>query len=85
MILAALQTVPTELSEAARVDGASRWQIFRAVTLPYITPTLMLLVVLASIYRLQAIHHHLADDGRRSGRGDRDDRDSGLPDRVPLL
>jgi multiple sugar transport system permease protein len=42
--------VPAELSEAARVDGASRWQIFRAVTLPYITPTLMLLVVLASIY-----------------------------------
>ena len=50
VILASLQTVPAELSEAARVDGASRWQIFRAVTLPYITPTLMLLVVLASIY-----------------------------------
>lgn len=50
VILASLQTVPAELSEAARVDGANRWQIFRAVTLPYITPTLMLLVVLASIY-----------------------------------
>jgi len=50
VILASLQTVPTELTEAARVDGASRWQAFRAVTLPYITPTLMLLVVLAAIY-----------------------------------
>jgi multiple sugar transport system permease protein len=50
VILAALQTVPGELSEAARVDGASRWQAFRAVTLPYITPTLLLLVVLAAIY-----------------------------------
>ena len=50
VILASLQTVPHELTEAARVDGASRWQAFRAVTLPYITPTLMLLVVLASIY-----------------------------------
>jgi multiple sugar transport system permease protein len=50
VILASLQTVPSELTEAARVDGASRWQAFRAVTLPYITPTLMLLVVLAAIY-----------------------------------
>ncbi len=50
VILAALQTVPNELTEAARVDGASRWQAFRAVTLPYITPTLLLLVVLAAIY-----------------------------------
>lgn len=50
VILAAMQTVPGELTEAARVDGASRWQAFRAVTLPYITPTLMLLVVLAAIY-----------------------------------
>lgn len=50
VILASLQTVPSELTEAARVDGATRWQAFRAVTLPYITPTLMLLVVLAAIY-----------------------------------
>ncbi len=50
VILASLQTVPSELTEAARVDGASRWQAFRAVTFPYITPTLMLLVVLAAIY-----------------------------------
>lgn len=50
VILASLQTVPSELTEAARVDGASRWQAFRAVTFPYITPTLLLLVVLAAIY-----------------------------------
>lgn len=50
VILASLQTVPSELTEAARVDGASRWQAFRAVTFPYIMPTLMLLVVLAAIY-----------------------------------
>jgi multiple sugar transport system permease protein len=50
VILAALQTVPSELSEAARVDGASRRQAFLAVTLPGILPTLLLLVVLASIY-----------------------------------
>ena len=50
VILAALQTVPHELTEAARLDGASRTQTFRAVTLPAITPTLLLLTVLAAIY-----------------------------------
>lgn len=50
VILAALQTVPAELSEAARVDGASKIQVFFAVTLPGIMPTLLLLTVLASIF-----------------------------------
>jgi multiple sugar transport system permease protein len=50
VILAALQTVPQELAEAARVDGASKVQAFIAVTLPIISPTLLLLTVLASIY-----------------------------------
>jgi multiple sugar transport system permease protein len=50
VILAALQTVPNELNEAARVDGASKVQTFFAVTLPSISPTLMLLTVLAAIY-----------------------------------
>jgi multiple sugar transport system permease protein len=50
VILAALQTVPQELGEAARVDGASKRQIFLSVTLPSILPTLLLLVVLAAIY-----------------------------------
>jgi multiple sugar transport system permease protein len=50
VILAALQSVPADLVEAARVDGASQRQAFFAVTLPVISPTLMLLTVLASIY-----------------------------------
>ncbi|CAA9560542.1 MAG: hypothetical protein AVDCRST_MAG73-3658 [uncultured Thermomicrobiales bacterium] len=50
VILAALQTVPQELAEAARVDGASKVQVFFAVTLPAIAPTLLLLTVLASIF-----------------------------------
>lgn len=50
VILASMQTVPVELTEAARVDGASRRQAFQAVTLPSIMPTLLLLIVLASIY-----------------------------------
>lgn len=50
VILAALQSVPPELTEAARLDGANKVQAFMAVTLPAISPTLLLLTVLASIY-----------------------------------
>jgi multiple sugar transport system permease protein len=42
MVLAALQTIPEEFSEAALVDGANRFQIFYYVTLPFITPILVI-------------------------------------------
>jgi len=48
MILAALQMVPTAPIEAARIDGANDWQLFRYVTFPYIQQT----VVVAAIFRL---------------------------------
>ena len=50
VILAALQAVPDELYEAARVDGANPWQLFRHITIPGIGTTLELLVVLACIF-----------------------------------
>ena len=40
IILAALETLPREPFEAARVDGANAWQIFRNVTLPLLRPVL---------------------------------------------
>ena len=49
-ILAALQAVPPELNEAARVDGASAFGTFRFITIPEIMPTLVLMSVLASIF-----------------------------------
>jgi multiple sugar transport system permease protein len=48
--LAALQSVPQELYEAGKVDGASPFQLFWHITLPSIRTTLELLVVLASIF-----------------------------------
>jgi multiple sugar transport system permease protein len=42
MVLAALQTIPDEYSEAALVDGANAFQIFYYVTLPFIAPILMI-------------------------------------------
>ncbi|MEV6153607.1 sugar ABC transporter permease [Nonomuraea sp. NPDC052129] len=52
MIMAALQSVPRELYEAADVDGASRLRQFWHVTLPHIRPTLALIVLLRIIWIL---------------------------------
>ena len=49
IFLAALQGVPVALEEAATVDGANRWQRFRAVTLPAIWPAMAFVVVLLVI------------------------------------
>lgn len=50
MILAALQSVPAELEEAAVIDGASAFQRFRSVTIPSIKPTLIITVLLRTIW-----------------------------------
>ena len=49
LFLAALQDVPVEVQEAAKVDGATRWQSFRAVTLPHLRPTTLLVITLGII------------------------------------
>ncbi len=47
VLLVGLQSVPTELYEAARMDGASTRQRLRYITLPYLRPTLALLFILS--------------------------------------
>jgi multiple sugar transport system permease protein len=47
ILLTGLQAIPLDLYEAARVDGASRWQVFRRITMPLLRPTLALLLVLS--------------------------------------
>lgn len=51
--LAQLQTIPTELYEAASVDGANGWWKFRSVTLPGLRPSILLTTVLSTIGTLQ--------------------------------
>jgi len=46
LMLVGLQGIPEDVYEAARIDGASRWQTFRSVTLPLLRPTLALTTVL---------------------------------------
>jgi multiple sugar transport system permease protein len=47
--LAGLQTIPQDLYEAARVDGASRWQQFRSITVPLLRPVLVVVLLLSTI------------------------------------
>ena len=49
MFLAALQDLPVEVEEAARIDGAGRWGVFRNVTLPHLRPTMLLVTTLGLI------------------------------------
>ena len=49
MFLAALQDLSVEVEEAARIDGANGWQVFRNVTLPHLRPTLLLVTTLGLI------------------------------------
>ena len=53
LFLAGLQNVPAELREAARVDGANRRQVFRAVTFPALMPTFVVVTVLSIISSLK--------------------------------
>ncbi len=53
LYLAALTNVPQELTEAAELDGASRWQTFRNVTWPQLAPTTFFIVVMSFIGGLQ--------------------------------
>ena len=50
MVLAALKSIPQELYEAAQVDGATRWQSYRLVTLPLIAPVLLTLSILCFVW-----------------------------------
>jgi ABC-type sugar transport system permease subunit len=51
--LAGLQNIPDELSEAAQLDGANRFQVFWTVTLPLLKPTILFVVVQAIIFSYQ--------------------------------
>lgn len=49
-VLARLQTLPPELHESAKIDGANAWQRFRYITLPWILPVIIVLLVLRTIW-----------------------------------
>ena len=59
IFLAALQSIPTDLYEAARLDGAGRWQQFRRITLPLMRPALLFGAVITGIGYLQLFEEPL--------------------------
>ena len=54
MMLAALKTVPEDLHDASKVDGANTWQSFLNVTMPWMKPVLLVLLVIETMWSLRA-------------------------------
>ncbi len=53
ILLAGLQAIPAVLYEAGQIDGTSRWQAFRHITLPLLMPTMFVVLVLSLIRAVQ--------------------------------
>jgi multiple sugar transport system permease protein len=53
LILAGLQTIPGEIYEAAKVDGATTWQRFRKITLPLLTPAILVALIFRTLDALR--------------------------------
>jgi len=53
LFLAGLQTIPRELYEAARVDGANAWQSFKNITVPMMIPVTVLVMILTVLGTMQ--------------------------------
>lgn len=54
VMLGGLASVPKETEEAARIDGASAWAVFRDVTLPQLLPVISIVLVLKTVFALKA-------------------------------
>lgn len=54
-LLAALQVIPGDLYESAKVDGATGWQSFRFITFPMLLPTILMLLLIRSIWLSHAV------------------------------
>jgi multiple sugar transport system permease protein len=65
--LAGLQNIPPALYNAARIDGAGRWQTFRNITLPLLTPTLLFTLLIGLIEAFQVFDTAFVLGGSRGG------------------
>jgi multiple sugar transport system permease protein len=53
LILAGLQVIPSEIYEAAKVDGATAWQRFARITLPLLTPAILVALIFRTLDALR--------------------------------
>ncbi len=66
--LGALEAIPTDMYEAAEVDGASPWQRFRHITLPHLGPAMLPAVALGAIWTFNMFNViYLVSEGRPGG------------------
>lgn len=54
ILLAGLQAIPSDVYEAAEMDGASKWRVFAKITMPLLMPTMVVVLVLSLIRAVQA-------------------------------
>ena len=71
LFLAGLQAIPRDLYEAASVDGANSWAQFRHVTLPLLSPTTFLILILSLISSFQVFDQVLVMTGQSQPGGPR--------------
>jgi len=57
LFLTAMQSIPIELYDAAKIDGANRWQEFRYVTIPGIRPVIMFMLMMSAIWSFLAFDY----------------------------
>lgn len=67
VLLAALQTVPGELMDAAEADGANLWQRFRAVTLPHVSGSVLMVLMFMIVGSFRAFEQILLLTGGGPG------------------
>lgn len=67
LYLSALQAIPNELFEAAKMDGATRWQTFARVVLPLLRPMMLFAITLTIIGNLQLFEEPFIIMGERGG------------------
>lgn len=67
LFLAGLQSIPTQLYEAATIDGANAWQRFRYITLPMLSPTTFFVVIISIIGSFQVFDQALVMTGGGPG------------------
>jgi len=63
VLLAGIKTIPDDLSEAARIDGANAWQIFRRITLPLLKTPLLLVAVVLTLSNINTVETPLVLTG----------------------
>lgn len=68
MFIGALVAIPKDIVEAARMDGASSWEVFRHVTLPLIAPVILIATLLKIIWSLKMFDQVVTMTGGGPGR-----------------